>query len=186
MLCPCSVASPLSGQGAASRLSLWWWLPSLQVHDGLLANSSCVSPVKSLLWFVPEPTMTTLFGVVQPCWRRGPRDAPPVGCPLWCGSKRKLCDGGACGRHFSLLKARKGTSCCLSRGGSMLVAGFKRLAELGRRGWLCGAQRHSMVCLGTVKPSSTPVARRRRGVVSLGAAFSTTPPMQVVSWRCVV
>jgi hypothetical protein len=85
-----------------------------------------------------------------------------------------------------LLKARKGTSCCLSRGGSMLVAGFKRLAELGRRGWLCGAHRHSMVCLGTVKPSSTPVARRRRGVVSLRAAFSTTPPMQVVSWRCVV
>jgi hypothetical protein len=35
----------------------------------------------------------------------------------------------------------------------MFVARLKRLSELGRRGWLCGAQRHSLVCLGTVRPS---------------------------------
>jgi hypothetical protein len=34
----------------------------------------------------------------------------------------------------------------------MLVAGFKRLSELGGRGWLCGARRRSLVCLGTVRP----------------------------------
>jgi hypothetical protein len=75
-----------------------------------------------------------------------------------------------------LLKARKGTSCCLSCGGSMLVAGFKRLAELGRRGWLCGAQRRSLVCLGTVKPfvyaGGTPVPWRRLAVRGL---FDHTP-----------
>jgi hypothetical protein len=47
------------------------------------------------------------------------------------------------------------------RGGSMFVAGLKRLSELGRRGWLCSAQRRSLVCLGTVRPSvyagGTPV-----------------------------
>jgi hypothetical protein len=41
-------------------------LPFLQAHDGLLATSSCVSPAKSLLWFVPEPAMTALFGAVHP------------------------------------------------------------------------------------------------------------------------
>jgi hypothetical protein len=34
----------------------------------------------------------------------------------------------------------------------MLVAGFKRLSELGGRGWLCGARRRSLVCLCTVRP----------------------------------
>jgi hypothetical protein len=137
-------------------------LLSLQAHGGLLAILSCVSSVKSLLWFEPEPTMTALFGVVH-----------PVGgvvmemqfllsvCQLWCGS---------------LLKARKGTSCCLSRGGSMLVAGFKRLAELGKRGWLCGAQQRSLVCLGTVKPfvyaGGTPMPWRRLAVRGL---FDHTP-----------
>jgi hypothetical protein len=37
-------------------------------------------------------------------------------------------------------------------GGSTLAAGFKRLLELGGCGWLCGAQRCSLVCLGTVRP----------------------------------
>jgi hypothetical protein len=33
----------------------------------------------------------------------------------------------------------------------MLVAGFKLLSELGGRGWLCGARRRCLVCLGTVR-----------------------------------
>jgi hypothetical protein len=75
-----------------------------------------------------------------------------------------------------LLKAHTGTSCCLSHGGSMLVAGFKRLAELVRRGWLCGAQRRSLVCLNTVKPfvytGGTPVSWRHLAARGL---FDHTP-----------
>jgi hypothetical protein len=33
----------------------------------------------------------------------------------------------------------------------MLVAGFKRVSEIGGHGWLCGARRRSLVCLDTVR-----------------------------------
>jgi hypothetical protein len=88
----------------------------------------------------------------------------------------------------------------------MLVAGFKRLLKLGRRVWLCGAQRRSLVCLGTVRPffyaGGTPVPWHRLATFcGLGYALlldyvdgyhggvlrrmdfrPTTPLMQVLLW----
>jgi hypothetical protein len=165
LLCPWSCScTPSGGCIFSARLVVEVSVPP-SARRAAACSFELRLPVKSLLWFVPEPTMTTLFGVVHPCWGHGPGDAPLVSCQLCCGSERKLCDGGACGRRFSLLKARRGTSHCLSRGGSMLVAGFKRLSEPGRRGWLCGAHRRFLVCLGTVRPfvyaDGTSVPSRR-------------------------
>jgi hypothetical protein len=58
----------------------------------------------------------------------------------------------------------------------MLVVGFKRLSELGRCGWLCGAQRCSLVCLSAVRlfvfTSGTMVPWRRLAAHGL---FNHTP-----------
>jgi hypothetical protein len=191
---------PLLCPAVLQLQSLWW----VQLLGSTCAGGCCpskrtagcfqfrgASPGKSLRWFVLEMAMAGLIGVSQPCWGRGLGDAPHIGLSDWCGSERKLCDGGACGRRLSLLKARKGTSCCLSRGACLVVALcllpdssiYWSLAVVG--GYV--AHSGALWCVSAPwGPLSTPVARGCRGVILLRVAFSTTPPMQVVSFHCVV